>query len=355
MKKYIYLGLCTVFTVLFQQSSFASETNMDYQKILEKAVSKNGPGVAALVSKKGAVIFKGAYGLANIEHQIPLKTDGVFRLGSITKQFTGAAILLLQEQKKLTVTDNINRYIPNFPTQGHKITIEQLLTHTSGLGNFTDDFNIFANEALTSKSIDQVIEKLAQYPMRTKPGEEMYYSNTGYVLLGKIIEVASGQSYAKFVEQHIFKKLDMKSSQYGGSQIIKNRVNGYDATNKGVVNAGYIDMSWPHASGSLLSTLEDMNKWFTALTNNQLISQNSYKQMTSPVILNNGKSSNYGYGLYIEKFNKYQAVSHNGGIHGFATSGYFFPEKDIYIVVLSNFRGQDAGKVALSLAEKLLN
>ena len=358
MKKVI--TLCTLLIISLSSSHVIAKpesiaTASDYEQVLATFINKEGPGVAVIVSQHGKVLYKAARGMANIEHQVPLKTDSVFRLGSITKQFTAAAIMMLAEQGKLSIKDDIHKYIPDFPTEGQTVTIENLLTHTSGIANYTEDENIWQNLLTTPTTLDDMLAVFAKHPMPLKTGTAMRYSNTGYVLLGKIIEVASNETYADFIEQHIFKKLAMKSSQYGGRQLIANRVSGYSQTDKGFENSGPVNMMWPHAAGSLLSTVDDLNTWFSALRDGSLISKASYQQMISPFILNDKNSSNYGFGLALFEVNKYEAIGHSGGIHGFATNAFYIPDVDLYVAVLNNNDSGNPGDLSMLLAAKALN
>jgi CubicO group peptidase (beta-lactamase class C family) len=322
----------------------------EYDTVLEKYIDISGPGVAVIVTKNGETLYKQARGLANIELQVPIKTDTVFRLGSITKQFTGAAIMMLVEQGKLSLSDDLHQYIPDFPTEGNKVTIKHLLTHTSGIANYTQDAKIMEMESKTPTTLDRMITRFAEHPMTLKTGEANRYSNTGYVLLGKIIEVASGKTYAEFIEQDIFAKLGMKDSRFGGLQMIPNRASGYSAGESGYVNSGYIDMMWPHAAGSLLSTVDDLNMWFKALRSGKLVSKANYKLMTSPAKLNDDSMSDYGFGLGLFKLNKYDAIGHGGGIHGFVTNAFYIPSEDLYVAVLNNYDSGNPGEIARMLA-----
>lgn len=352
----ILLGI--IFFSLSLNTLFAADIvdNQDkFLAVLTKYIPVDGPGAAVIVSQNGQVLFQGAAGLANIEHDVKLTTGSVFRLGSITKQFTAAAIMMLQEQKKLSITDDIHQYVPSFPTEGNTVTIEHLLTHTSGIANYTNDHDLFEREIQVPVSLDQMLVRFEEHPMILKTGEAMRYSNTGYVLLGKIIEVASGQSYSNFIEQEIFKKLEMKSSRYGGFQIIPNRANGYDMSPQGLVNASHIDMTWPHAAGSLLSTVGDLDIWFKALRSGKLISKESYQQMVTPFKLNDGSLSNYGFGLGIQKLNQYDAISHSGGIPGFVTHAIYLPEEDLYIAVLTNLSSGNPRLLSNLFAAEVLN
>ncbi|WP_226647732.1 serine hydrolase domain-containing protein [Microbulbifer variabilis] len=355
MKKLILSIFLLSFSLSASIADALTNRQKSYENILIANVKADEPGVSVIVSRKGKVLYRGARGLANLEHNIPLTADSVFRLGSITKQFTAAAIMILQEQGKLSIRDNIHKYVPDFPTEDNDVTIENLLTHTSGIANYTDDEELFAKEIQVPTTIDDMLVRFSKHPMQFKTGEEMRYSNTGYVLLGKIIEVASGQSYADFIEENIFKKLGMQSSYYGSSKIIPNRANGYDLTPNGVVNAMYIDMMWPHAAGALLSTVSDLNVWFSALREGRLISKKSYKMMTEPFKLNDGSISSYGYGLGVRKFNKYDIIAHGGGIPGFVTDAFYVPSEDLYVAVLSNLSSRNPSFISKLLAAEALD
>jgi CubicO group peptidase (beta-lactamase class C family) len=357
MKKTI--TLCTLlFLALNINSAVAtqkSELQNKYDRVLASFIDKDGPGVAVIVSRHDKIIYQGARGMANIELQVPLNTESIFRLGSITKQFTAAAIMLLHEQGKLSINDDIHKYVTDFPTEGQVVTIENLLTHTSGIANYTEDENIWNNLLTTPTTLDDMLKEFAKHPMPLKTGEAMRYSNTGYVLLGKIIEVASKEQYADFIEQKIFAKLGMNNSQYGGRQLIANRASGYSKSDNGFENAGPVNMMWPHAAGSLLSTVGDLNIWFKGLRNGTLISKESYQAMTSPFVLNDKSISDYGYGLGIYKLNKYEAIGHSGGIHGFVTNAFYLPTEDLYVAVLNNNDSGNPRSIALLLAAKVLN
>ncbi len=354
------ITLCTILLLSMNTVSAAQQnknvSKKSYDQVLAAFVDAKGPGAAAIVSQHGKVLYKGALGMANIELQVPLKTDSIFRLGSITKQFTAAAIMMLAEQGKLSVDDDIHKYVPDFPTEDQVVTIANLLSHTSGIANYTEDEHVWRKLIPTETTLDEMLVEFAKHPMPLKTGEAMRYSNTGYVLLGKIIEVASKKSYADFIEQDIFAKLGMKNSHFGGSQLIANRAYGYSRTEQGVVNADPINMMWPHAAGSLLSTVDDLNIWFTALRSGTLISKASYKKMVSPFVLNDKSTSDYGYGLGMFMVNKYTAIGHGGGIHGFVTNAFYLPEEDLYVAVLNNSDSDGNPRdIALLLAARTLN
>jgi D-alanyl-D-alanine carboxypeptidase len=309
----------------------------DYARSLEEAYPADGPGGAAIVVKDGEVVFRAARGMADLEMGISLEPDHVFRLGSITKQFTAAAILKLADEGTLSVDDEITHHLPDYPTQGHTITIEHLLTHTSGIFSYTNIPGYMAGpEIRADLTTEELIEVFDDLPMQFAPGTRWEYSNSAYVLLGAIIEKVSGQSYADYVREHLFEPLGMEYSHYGGQQIIPGRVRGYVEGPGGIVNAPFLSMTQPHAAGSLLSTVDDLARWNAALFGGDVISDASLQRMTSEFTLSDGEGTGYGYGLAIGTFRGERMISHGGGIHGFVTHGIWLPDSGVYVAVLCN-------------------
>jgi len=312
------------------------QAEMSYEQILNKYTNENSAGVAVIVKKGDEVLFHDAAGKANIELDVPLTEHHVFRIGSITKQFTAAAILMLHEQGKLSIHDNIHKYVPDFPTDGNEVKLVHLLSHTSGINNYTNNHETFTKRIQESVTTDEMLELFAKEPMLFKTGEQFGYSNTGYVLLGKVIEKVSNQSYGNYIKDNIFNKLDMKNSFHGGRQIVPNRAAGYSKMGAQDINAALIDMSWPHAAGALLSTVEDLAKWNDALSSGKLISKENYKLMTTDFILNDGSASAYGLGLGTSEIGGFKSVGHSGGIPGFSTDSIYVPEKDLFVATFAN-------------------
>ncbi len=334
-----------------------AETAKQAETLLSKSYSADGPGATAIIVKDGKIVFRGAYGRANVELGVPMEPDMVFRLGSITKQFTGAAIMLLEERGKLSVKDPITKYLPDYPVHGHVITIEHLLTHTSGIHSYTSIPGYMGDPVKRDLTTAQLIDVFKGQPMDFAPGERWRYSNSGYVLAGAIIEKASGQSYADFITKNIFEPLGMNDSHYGGPQIIKKRVAGYQVARGDTRNAAHVSMTQPHAAGSLLSTVDDLVKWDEALYADKLLSRASYEKMTTPYVLNDGTATTYGYGFVISDVRGHPCIRHGGGIHGFQTTAIRIPEKGIYVAVLSNAAGNVPGPgiLATKLAAIALN
>ncbi|KKO47343.1 hypothetical protein WG68_01540 [Arsukibacterium ikkense] len=305
-----------------------------FESFVQLQLKSDGPGLAYIVTKNGETIYSGAYGMANVETRAVLSPDSTFNIASVTKQFTAAAIMQLQQQGKLNVKDNINKYLPEFPTAGHVITIEHLLTHTSGLARNPGTGNQQTTEVIDS---EQMLVLFAKEPMQFAPGEKMQYSNMGYKLLGLIIEVASGQPYGDYIEKNIFAKLGMKHSNYGNRQSGALKADGYyQSWQHGYQRARIQDVSWTYAGGGLASSANDLALWYRALLDGTFISQDSYRQMITPFSLNDGSSSNYGYGLNNIRLHNRSAVIHQGSLPGYKASAVYFPDEGIYATVLSN-------------------
>ena len=221
--------------------------------LMSSNFSPQEPGASVIVVKDGKVIFRKGYGLANVELGVAVEPDMIFRIGSITKQFTAVAILMLEEQGKLSVKDEITKYFPDYPTQGKKITVEHLLNHTSGIKSYTS-LPEWLPQWRKDFKVDELIALFKDKPMDFAPGDSWSYNNSAYFLLGAIIEKASGQSYADFVEKHIFAPLGMKHSFYDNTErLITRRVAGYSKKGNDFVNCAYLSMSQPYAAGSLIS------------------------------------------------------------------------------------------------------
>ena len=307
-----------------------------YGGFLAEAYPADAPGAAAIVVRGGDVLYRGAVGMAELELGVSLSADHVFRLGSITKQFTAAAILLLEERGQLSVADEITEYLPEYPTHGHAITIEHLLTHTSGIFNYTDIPGYMVEKIRADLTTDELIDVFDQRAMNFPPGQRWSYSNSGYVLLGAIIERVSGQSYAEFVQRNIFDSLGMSNSHHGGDQIIPGRAEGYSGTGGEFTNSPFLSMSQPHAAGSLLSTVDDLARWNAGLFGDELLSPESVARMTTDYVLANGEPAGYGYGFGVSTFRGQRAIAHGGGIPGFSTYATWLPESGVFVAVLSN-------------------
>ena len=299
---------------------------------------------SVLVARGGEVIFSKGYGSANLEWDVPNTPSTKFRLGSITKQFTAASILLLEERGKLKLDDPIKTYLPDAPPAWDRITIFNLLTHTSGIPNFTA-LPEYKSLQVVDTPVLKTIAAVRDKPLDFFPGEKMSYSNSGYILLGYVIEKVSGGSYEKFVQESIFTPLGMKDSGYdSNSAIIVHRAAGYMPSPNGPVNAGYIHMSIPHAAGALYSTTEDLLRWEQGLFAGKVVSPSSLQKMTTPF------KNDYAFGVVVQTTSGRKVVQHGGGIEGFNTFMAYYPDDKLTVAVLANINGPTPNAIATKLA-----
>ena len=346
MKRFLIL-----FVIFLSRSVVAANLD-DIKGLLSSTYADNRPGASVIIVDNGEIVHKAGYGLANVEHGIPITPETIFRVGSITKQFTAAAIMLLQQRGELSVDDSIEKYLPDYPTHGHKITIYHLLNHTSGIKSYTNITGYMNAGVRTDLTTEELVAVFKNLPMDFAPGEDWNYNNSGYVLLGAIIEKVSGQSYADFIADNIAAPLGLDSTLYGGQQVIPNRAAGYELVNENIIiNAGFISMTQPHAAGSMLSTPADLANWNKGLTGGEFIHDDSYDAMTTPANLNNGESFPYGYGLSVGSLRERKMISHGGGIHGFTCFSLWLPDDDLYIAVLTN--GATMGADPTTIAKKI--
>ena len=297
------------------------------------------PGATLIVTKDGKTLLRKAYGMADVANEVPMQPGATMRLGSITKQFTSAAILMLAEEGKLSVSDPINKFLPDYPMHGKNITIEHLLTHTSGIVSYTNKPN-FMEQMNKNLSVAQMIDSFKDDPLQFEPGARYAYNNSGYFLLGAIIEKVSGQPYASFVEQRIFTPLGMRHSAYEGQERdLSQRAAGHSQEKGNFEPSASLSMSQPYAAGSLVSTVDDLARWDAAVSSGKLLKAASWAQAFKPYTLTDGKSTNYGYGWAVGKLRGATVIAHGGGINGFSTYALRIPEKNIYVALLSNADG----------------
>jgi CubicO group peptidase (beta-lactamase class C family) len=294
------------------------------------------PGATVIVVKDGKTLLRQAYGAADIAARTPLTPGTVLRLGSITKQFTAVAILTLADEGKLAINDPITRFFPDYPTGGKVITVEHLLTHTSGIVSFTSKPDYEADMA-KDLSVAQMIDRFKNDPLEFEPGTQFRYNNSGYFLLGAIIEKVSGQTYASFLEQRIFTPLGMKDTAYEGfERSSAPRAAGYSAKDKGFGPTAQLSMSQPYAAGSLVSTVDDLAKWDMAISTGKLLKPASWKMAFTPYQLTPEKSTGYGYGWGVRSLQGAPMIGHGGGINGFRTFALRLPQQKIFVAVLAN-------------------
>ena len=346
-----FLAFCMLLVAPVSAQPAASRRRRRAQEITRKvdeymnaAVRINRFSGAVLLARDGQPIVSRGYGMANLEHGVPNTPQTVFRVGSVTKQFTGMAVVLLQERGKLSVNDPICKYLTDCPQAWQPITIKNLLTHTAGIPNYTE-FPDFMKTAAADTTAAELTSRFRDKPLQFALGEKYAYSNSGYYLLGTIIERASGKTYADFLQENIFAPLGMKHTGYDNPvRIIKNRAAGYARTSDGFINAAPISMSTAYAAGALYSTVGDLLLWDQALYTEKLVSRKSLDEAFTPF------KSNYGYGWSIGKRHDRQVIAHGGGIFGFSAYIARYPADRVTVVVLSNVEGAPSGEIANSLS-----
>jgi CubicO group peptidase (beta-lactamase class C family) len=312
----------------------------DFVTLSDTFVSKQNFSGVVLVARDGRILFEKAYGLANREHDVPNKIDTKFRLGSVTKQFTAMAIMILVERGKLRITDPICNYVQDCPEQWKEITLKNLLTHTSGIPSFTDFPDNDRYERLPMTPLE-TIARFRDKPLEFNPGSQFKYSNSGYLLLGHIIEQVSGKKYEDFMRENIYDPLGMSNSGYDHPWLIlKDRASGYVRKDQQWRNASLMEMDTPFAGGSMYSTVRDLLSWDQALYSNKLISGELSKEIFTPseVIYPKGWMSrhHYGYGWFLTTWFGRKLVWHPGGIYGFCSVILRYPQDRTLVVVLEN-------------------
>ena len=310
---------------------------------------------AVLVADGGRVVFKKGYGLANMEWNIPVETDTKFRLGSITKQFTAMLVLQLVQEGKVKLDGRVTDYLPDYRKDtGSRVTVHQLLNHTSGIPSYTGLPNFFKDVSRTPYSVPDFVKTYASGDLEFEPGSKFAYNNSGYFLLGAIVERVTGKPYEQVLRERILDPVGMKNTGYDHfDTILPKRAAGYERTPGGYVNAPYLDMSLPYAAGSLYSTVEDLYLWDQALYNDRLLSPQLREVMFKPGL------NNYAYGWGVGKAplgpagEPVEVVQHSGGINGFNTLLVRVPSKRGLIVLLNNTGGTKLDEMARNIASIL--
>ncbi len=308
-------------------------------------VAKNQFSGTVLVAKDGKPVFRESFGLANRELNVANTPETVFRLGSITKQFTAASIMQLAEAGRLNIEDPISKYYTNAPAAWAKVTIRHLLSHRSGIGDYTDIPNFFEKMAAQDRTPEQIIEMTRDQPLAFEPGTKFAYDNSGYIVLGYVIERVSGQTYADYIDTHIFKPLGMKDSGYDVSTtILPRRAAGYGFADGKWTNATYLAMSLPYAAGSLYSTVDDLLIWEQAFFGDKVVSAASRTAMTTD------QGDKYGFGLLADDLGGHKNIWHNGGINGFSTHMVRFPDDGLTVIALANLESARSTRLGTEIA-----
>jgi CubicO group peptidase (beta-lactamase class C family) len=348
VKTHVCVRLVLLIIALGIRAAHANEVSADLAAYMDACVQVEQFSGSVLVCMDNETVFKNGYGMANLEHDVSNTPDTKFRIGSITKQFTAMTIMLLEERGKLKIEDHITKYIVDAPEAWADVTVHHLLTHTSGIHSFTS-MPEYRRDMMLTQSIDQMVVRFKDKPLRFSPGEKFEYSNSGYFLLGTIVEKASGVSYEEFIRKEICEALKLRDTGYDRFRtVLKHRASGYKRLSDKTVHDNYLDMSQPYAAGSLYSTVEDLNRWDQALRRRELISEERYKRMYTP------EKNGYAYGWAVRGNSGRKTISHGGGINGFRSHILRYPEEKMCVVVLCNVLPAKPDKVARDLAAIML-
>ena len=330
-----------------QPSSIKLKLNVDSLVSTEMQRQKF-PGLSVVVVRDGKIDYVKGYGLANIEHKVAVKPETIFQSGSVGKQFTAFAIMLLVEDGKISLSDKLTRFFPGAPASWDSITVQNLLTHTAGFGGYMDNFNFRGD--YTEDSLFNIIKKI---PLQFAAGEKSVYSNMGYVTLGLIISKVTGKFYGDFLKQRIFKPLGMTTARIISEyDIVPNRAAGYELVNGEIKNQEWVSPSInTTADGSMYVTALDMAKWEAGLNAGSLLKKESYEIMWSPVKLNDGSTYPYGFGWRIDSIQNKKIVEHDGTWQGFESTIKRYPQKKIAVIVLANMRTTNTNRIASRILE----
>jgi CubicO group peptidase (beta-lactamase class C family) len=317
--------------------------------IAESGVAaRQAVGLAVAIVRDNDTLLLKSYGQANVEWDVPMPLDAMFEIGSVTKQFTAAAVLQLRDAGKLSLDDDITKWLPDFDTRGNQVTLRRLLDHTSGIVGMTElpEFAVLSFNPRFPR--DSAYALIKRQPFKFATGSAQVYNNSAYWLLGLVIERASGMSYEDYVEHQIFEPLGMTRTMYCSSEEnVARRAHGYRIQGSVVLRASMNVHTWPFAAGSICSTAGDLLTWLLALHGGRVVSAQSYAEMTSPAKLADGTPTRYGLGLNIERnYGGQMVIGHGGTIDGFRAAAVWYPEAKLAVVVLlntlSNLSAEDA-------------
>ncbi|HWZ98881.1 MAG TPA: serine hydrolase [Candidatus Dormibacteraeota bacterium] len=327
------LILPVIFALLVRASS--AQTPERFHQVVQPYADAQMFMGSVLVAKNGKILFSKSYGMADLEWGVPDSSTTRFNIASMTKQFTAASILLLEERGKLRTDDLVKKFIPDAPPAWDKITIYHLLTHTSGISNSAATYEPGPPEKLV----------LHDAPLNSQPGEKWEYTNLGYIVLGYLVEKISGETYEEFVQENIFKPLAMKDSGLiSFVTVIPRRATGYWPGNSGIENADRPDPRYGFSAGALYSSTEDLLRWEEGIFGGKLLTPASLRKMTTPF------KSDYGCGLYVHRVSGHLVIEHDGNNIGFNADMAYYPEEKLAVIVLANLNGTVTGEMTKALA-----
>jgi len=348
-------SICLAFCFLITNSSFGQhEAYID--SLLEANFDENGPGGVLLVAKDGEPIYRKGFGFASLELNVKNDPSMSYRIGSISKQFTAVAVLQLVQKGEISLDDPVTKHLPDYNTYGETITINQLLSHTSGIPSYTENPG-FAEKMFEDQSKTELIESFENDSLLFKPGTDWSYSNSGYVLAGLIVEKVSGMNLNEYYQKNIFDPLEMNNTYIGTyDRVLPNTAYGYaSAANGNYRPARYLSWTWPYAAGSIISSVDDMLKWDNALYTEKILNREMKAEAWKPFILSDGRLANYGFGWGVSRYLDTRIIAHGGGINGFVCMGIRIPKERVYVILLTNSTTVSPGPIAEKIALRVAN
>ena len=324
----------------FAQNGAATKVD-DY--IRAEMKTQQIPGLSLAVIKNGEIVLARGYGLANVEHQVPVNPETIFQSGSMGKQFTATAVMMLVEDGKLSLDDKITKYFTDGPESWNKITVRHLLTHTSGMTDYPDDFDLRRDY-----TEDELVQRIKTIPLAFQPGEKWSYSNLAYVMLGVLIHKVSGKFYGDYLQERVFKPLSMTTARViSEADIVPNRAAGYRVANGQLKNQNWVSPSLnTTADGALYLTVYDMAKWDAALYTGKLLKRASLETMWTPVKLNDGKTHPYGFGWALGEVRGHRVIEHGGAWQGFKSQISRYVDDKLTVVVFANQARANPARIA---------
>jgi D-alanyl-D-alanine carboxypeptidase len=330
--------------------SLAADPAQVRELVLAEMAKAHVPGCAVAVVRNGKIVLEEGYGLANLEHSVPVRSDSVFLIGSVTKTFTALMTMMLVEEGKLALDDPIRKHLDDLPEAWQSVQVRHLLNHTSGIRSYT---GLAAMQRVASPVTPKAIVDLSRdLPLEFEPGKKFDYNNTGYVLLGMIIQKIEQKGYNDALRVRILEPAGLTATALGDwSAITPNRVAGYDSRNGAHSNARYIHLSWPFSAGGIASSVSDLARWDLALDAEKLLPLDALRRMWEPTQLGDGQVEDYGLGWTVSRIGEHRVVGHNGGIFGFSSAYLKFPELRLSVVVLANTDSGLPDDLALKIAQ----
>lgn len=349
--RFLKIGLCLM---AFVSASLGQSSGDTVDQYIQGEMSKRQiPGLALLVVRDSQIIKQKGYGFANLELQVPVKPETVFQSGSMGKQFTAAAVMMLVEEGKIGLDDPLTKYFPDGPAAWKQVKVRHLLSHTGGFGDYPEKFDFRKDY-----TEDEVLNIVKTLPLAFPPGSQWKYSNLGYLTLGVLIHKVTGQFYGDFLQERIFKPLGMTTTRIiSEADIISNRSSGYELVKKGLKNQEWVSPTLnTTADGSLYFSILDLAKWDTALSERKLLKPESFDLMWTPVKLSKGKPNKdgYGFGWFIHQDHGHRVIEHAGAWQGFTTNISRYVDDKLTIVVLTNLAGAKPEEITHHVAELYL-